>query len=69
MTIIYCPELFPTRRTPGRTRERDAYLRAHAGVDSAILADALGVRVGFIEAYQRSLGLRKCAPARHANKD
>lgn len=61
---ISAPDLFPERRrkVPGHTPERDAYLRAHVGVCTAILAEMLGLSEGFVIAYQRHLGIRKCVP-------
>jgi hypothetical protein len=60
MSTIFCPELFPTRRPSGRTQARDAYLRANAGIDPAILAAEMGLSEAFVVNYQIKLGLRKC---------
>jgi len=61
---VFAPELFRPRRRKisGHTPERDAYLRENLGVAVAILADMLGLSEGFVIAYQRHLGLRKCVP-------
>jgi hypothetical protein len=42
------------------TPARDAFLRENVGIDPAILADALGLRVISVYRYQRRLGLRTC---------
>ncbi len=39
--------------------ESDRYLIENQGVDSAIIALALGLTVPQVQAYQRKLGLRK----------
>jgi hypothetical protein len=56
--IIVAPDLFPLKRSRRYTRERDAFLRESKGVDSAILADALGLTERFVIIYQRKLGIR-----------
>ena len=43
------------------TPKREQLLRDAQGVDVAILAIDLGMTPSHIEAYQRKLGLRKCA--------
>lgn len=60
MAQIFALDLFPLKRRPGFTRERDEFLRENHGVDPAILADSLGVIERFVIGYQRKLGLRKC---------
>jgi len=65
---IYAPELYPPRRQAGRTKERDAYLRANAGVCPAILAESLGLTEAFIIRYLIKLGLRKCVPSGRISK-
>jgi len=52
--------LYPRKRPPMYTKERDAYLRENVGIDPAVLAEALGLHVRSIYRYQRRLGLRKC---------
>jgi len=57
--IVYAPDLFKRKRIwPGMTKERDAYLREHFGIDPAVLAMALGLTEEFIVAYQGYLGLK-----------
>ena len=63
MTRIRAPELYDTkRRCNGFTPEREAILRAQAGIEPAILAMQLGLTERFVIMYQRKLGLRKCVP-------
>ena len=52
--------LYPRKRPPMYTEERDAYLRENVGIDPAVLAEALGLHVRSIYVYQRKLGIRKC---------
>ena len=52
--------LYPRKRPPMYTAARDAFLRENIGIDPAILADALGLRIISIHRYQRRLGLRIC---------
>jgi hypothetical protein len=65
---IYAPGLYPVRRPAGRTKERDAYLRANANVCPAILAAEMKLSEGFVIRYLIKLGLRTCAPARRISK-
>lgn len=51
---------FAPKRDAWRNEKRDAYLKENYFVDPAILADALGHDVCFIELRLRQLGLRKC---------
>lgn len=46
-------------RAAYQTKERDTFLRETVGVDSAILAQEMGLGRNRVEAYQRKLGLRK----------
>ena len=62
MTVrVYAPELFERKYDKYHPwKRRDAYFRATAGVDPAILAAELGVSERFVRTRQRKLGLRKC---------
>lgn len=68
---VFAPELFKPRRRKiaGHTPARDAFLRENVGIAAAILADALGLSEGFVIAYQRHLGLRKCVPGTKSLRD
>ena len=58
---VHAPELYTPRwHLPGRTPERDAYLRENHFVDPAILAADLGLNTRFVVVYMRKLGLRNC---------
>lgn len=59
MSRVRAPELVPRRRVRGRTPERDAFLRANAGVSAAILAAEMGLKESFVLRYQLVLGLRR----------
>ena len=48
--------------------EIEVFLRENVGVDAAILAEELHLCVDWVQAYQRRLGLRKCAGARTHRK-
>ncbi len=52
--------LWPRKRPPMYTPDRDAFLRENHGIDPAILADELGLSTRFVYCYQRKLGLRLC---------
>jgi len=59
MANVYAPEFYTPRwHLPGRTPERDRYLRENHFVDPAILAADLGLHTRFIVLYMRKLGLR-----------
>lgn len=61
MVSVHAPELYEPRwKLPGRTPERDAYLRENHFVDPAILAADLGLHTRFVILYMRKLGLRSC---------
>lgn len=57
MKAVRAPELFEPKTRPSK---HDAFLRAHIGIDPAILASDLGVSERFVRQRQRKLGLRKC---------
>ncbi len=57
MSTIHAPD-FDEPRRKWRTKKRDEFLRENVGVDTAILADGLGVSERFIISYQRKLGVR-----------
>jgi hypothetical protein len=57
MSTIHAPVFYePSRKW--RTKKRDEFLRENVGIDTAILADGLGVSERFIISYQRKLGVR-----------
>ncbi len=59
VTPVHAPELFEPRIAK-RHRRHEAYLRAHLGVDPAILAAELGISEVSVRTAQRKLGLRGC---------
>jgi hypothetical protein len=59
---VHAPELWEPKPY-WLTSERAAFLRSHAGVDPALLAEELGVKESTIRLWQRKLGLRKCLNA------
>jgi hypothetical protein len=62
-------DLPPRRRWRAFTKEREAYLRANAGVDAALLAQDLGVTTRFVIMFQRRLGLRRMTDPRDYLRD
>lgn len=56
--FIICDGLVPQRVTRNMTYH-DAYLKAHKGIDSAIIAFNLNITERFVIQRQRRLGLRK----------
>lgn len=58
MKRVVSPEVHPKRKPKMYTREREKFLREHADVDPAMLADSLGVSERFVISYQRKLGIR-----------
>ena len=58
MTVT-APDLYTPRRHKRYTPMRDKFLRENANVDTAMLADSLGLTERFIISYQRKLGIRK----------
>lgn len=67
MSLVYSPDLFPRRRPKHYTAERDRFLLANPNVDTAILADHLGLAERFIITYQRKLGIRPLTSNKPAN--
>jgi hypothetical protein len=61
--------LYPRKRPPMYTRERDAFLRDNPNVDPHILADAMGLAPISVYRYQRRLGLRICTWHDHGTGD
>ena len=58
MSTIHAPDFYGPRRK-WRTKKRDEFIRENVGIDTAILADGLGVSERFIISYQRKLGVRR----------
>jgi hypothetical protein len=55
---VTAPDLWPRKRNPMFTRERDAFLRENATVDVPILARELNFTERSVIMYQRKLGIR-----------
>jgi hypothetical protein len=58
MTLFYVDGLWP-KRINRDTTHYDEYLKAHVGIDPAILAFNCGITENFVKLRQRKLGLRK----------
>jgi hypothetical protein len=50
------PDIF---RPAYQNAENDAFIRETVGIDSALLANDLGISAVHVQAYQRKLGVRK----------
>lgn len=57
--MLVTSDFYPIKQK-GRTKERDEYLLANTGIDSALLANDLGLSESFVQRYQRKLGIRLC---------
>ena len=65
VTNVRAPELYEPK-VAKRHRRHEAYLRAHQGVDPAIMAIELGISEVSVRTAQRKLGLRGCRNPRSA---